>query len=169
FPFYHQDAEQVLASSGAQIIVDDGRRFLERTSQTFDSIIVDPPPPVPAAGSSLLYSKEFYALVKQHLRPGGILQQWLPLGDSATQSSVAGALKASFPYVRIFGYADIPGLHYLASMSPIPVRTARELAERMPAKARADLVEWSLRETPEQQFEALVPDCDNLDSLIALA
>ena len=39
----------------------------------------------------------------------------------------------------------------------------------MPAKARADLVEWSLRETPEQQFEALVPDCDNLDSLIALA
>src|SRR5205814_8839616 len=70
FPFYHQDAAQVLASPDARIIVDDGRRFLERTSQTFDSIIVDPPPPVPAAGSSLLYSKEFYALVKQHLRPG---------------------------------------------------------------------------------------------------
>jgi len=59
--------------------------FLERTSQTFDSIIVDPPPPVPAAGSSLLYSKEFYVLIKQHLRSGGIFQQMAPEGDPETQ------------------------------------------------------------------------------------
>jgi spermidine synthase len=169
FPFYHQDAAQVLASPGAQIIVDDGRRFLERTSQTFDSIIVDPPPPVPAAGSSLLYSKEFYGLVKQHLRPGGILQQWLPLGDAATQSSVAGALKASFPYVRVFGYADVAGQHYLASMIPIPERTSAELVARMPAKARSDLMEWVPRDTPEQQFGLLKPNCDTLDTLIALS
>jgi len=68
FPYFHAGAPEVLASPLAHIVTDDGRRFLERTSQTFDSIIVDPPPPVPAAGSSLLYSEEFYSLVKQHLR-----------------------------------------------------------------------------------------------------
>jgi hypothetical protein len=169
FPYYHRDAAQVLASPGAKVISDDGRRFLERTSETFDSIIVDPPPPVPAAGSSLLYSKEFYVLVKEHLRPGGIFQQWLPGGDAATQAAVARALKDSFPYVRVFGYASVPGLHYLCSMTPIPVRRPEELVTRMPAKALADLVEWGPYRTPEGQFGLLRPNRDTLDSLIALS
>ena len=169
FPYFHEDAAQVLASPDAHVVVDDGRRFLERTSQTFDSIIVDPPPPVPAAGSSLLYSKEFYALVKQHLRPGGIFQQWLPEGDPATQAAVARSLKDSFPYVQVFGYVGLQGLHYLASMSPVPVRTPAELAARLPAKARADLVEWGPFDSPEMQFGLVVPNVVTLDTLIGLS
>jgi spermidine synthase len=169
FPYYHKDAAQVVASPNAHIIVDDGRRFLERTSETFDSIIVDPPPPVPAAGSSLLYSKEFYALVKQHLRAGGILQQWLPEGDAATQAAVARSLKESFPYVRVFGYPRQPGWHYLASMSPIPMRTPAELVARMPEKAIADFVEWGPFDTPEKQFGIVLDRRVMLDDLTALS
>jgi len=167
FPYYHRDAAEVLASPGAKVITDDGRRFLERTSQTFDSIIVDPPPPVPAAGSSLLYSKEFYVLVKEHLREGGIFHQWLPEGDSATQAAVARSLKESFPYVRVFGYTKVPGLHYLCSMSPIPLRTPEELVARMPEKALVDFVEWGPYRDPIQQFRLLQQSPDKLDSLIA--
>jgi len=166
FPYFHADASEVLASPLAHIVTDDGRRFLERTSQTFDSIIVDPPPPVPAAGSSLLYSEEFYALVKQHLRHGGIFQQWIPEGDRATESAVAQSLKNSFPYIRTFRYNGNPGMHYLASMEPIPVRTPAELAARLPAKAAADFVEWGPFRTAEQQFEILLPDSVSLDALI---
>jgi spermidine synthase len=169
FPYYHSDAAQVVALPGARIISDDGRRFLERTSQTFDSIIVDPPPPVPAAGSSLLYSKEFYVLVKEHLRAGGIFHQWLPEGDTATQAAVAHSLKDSFPYVRVFSYAGVPGLHYLCSMSPVPVRTPAELVARMPEKARADFVEWGPFKDPEQQFRIVNANRSTLDSLIALS
>ena len=169
FPYYHSDAAQVAALPGARIISDDGRRFLERTSQTFDSIIVDPPPPVPAAGSSLLYSKEFYALVKEHLRAGGIFQQWLPEGDRATEAAVARSLKDSFPYVRVYSYAGVSGLHYLCSMSPIPVRTPAELVARMPAKALADLVEWGPFKDPQQQFGIVNPNRYTLDNLIALS
>jgi spermidine synthase len=169
FPYYHSDAAQVVALPGARIISDDGRRFLERTSQTFDSIIVDPPPPVPAAGSSLLYSKEFYALVKEHLRAGGIFHQWLPEGDRATEAAVARSLKDSFPYVRVYSYVGVPGLHYLCSMSPIPVRTPSELVARMPAKALADLVEWGPFKDPQQQFGIVNPNRYTLDNLIALS
>jgi len=42
--------------------LDDGRRYLRRTQQKFDAIVVDPPPPFHAAGSSLLFSREFCAL-----------------------------------------------------------------------------------------------------------
>jgi len=166
FPYFHQDASRVLASPNAHVIVDDGRRFLERTSQTFDSIIVDPPPPVPAAGSSLLYSKEFYVLVKQHLRTGGIFQQWLPEGDAQTQSAVAHALKDSFPYVRVFGYPGDTGLQFLASMSPIAIRTPAELVERMPANAIADLVEWAPQRTAESLLRIPVSNELTLDTII---
>jgi spermidine synthase len=169
FSYYHSDAAQVEALPGARIISDDGRRFLERTSQTFDSIIVDPPPPVPAAGSSLLYSKEFYSLVKEHLRAGGIFHQWLPEGDRATEAAVARSLKDSFPYVRVYAYVGVPGLHYLCSMSPIPVRTPSELVARMPAKALADLVEWGPFKDPQQQLGIVNPNRYTLDNLIALS
>jgi spermidine synthase len=167
FPYFHQDAPEILASPLAHVVTDDGRRFLERTSQTFDSIIVDPPPPVPAAGSSLLYSEEFYVLVKQHLRTGGILQQWLPEGDRATESAVARALQNSFPYVQVFRYNGLAGFHFLASIEPIPVRAPAELAARMPAKAAADFVEWGPFSTPEQQFSLLAPNRVTVDALIA--
>jgi hypothetical protein len=137
--------------------------------RTFDSIIVDPPPPVPAAGSSLLYSQEFYVLVKEHLSDGGIFHQWLPEGDAATEAAVARSLKDSFPYVRVVGYDSLPGLHYLCSMKPIPMRTPEELVARMPAKALSDLVEWGPHRTPQQMFGLLRPNRDTLDSLIALS
>ena len=78
FHFFHPDAAQVLASPNAHIVVDDGRHYLERNPARYDVIMIDPPPPVEAAGSSLLYSQDFYAVVKERLQPGGILAQWLP-------------------------------------------------------------------------------------------
>ena len=60
FTYYHPDGGPVLASPWAHVVIDDGRRYLERVPQKYDAIIIDPPPPVQAAGSSLLYSREFY-------------------------------------------------------------------------------------------------------------
>ena len=54
FTYYHPDGGPLLASSRAHVVIDDGRRFLDRSAEKFDAIIVDPPPPVNAAGSSLL-------------------------------------------------------------------------------------------------------------------
>ena len=85
-----------------RIVIDDGRRFLKRTREKYDVIVVDPPPPVEAAGSSLLYSREFYELAKEHLQPGGILQIWFPGGTQATVQAVVRSLDESFPYVRCF-------------------------------------------------------------------
>jgi spermidine synthase len=37
-------------------------------------------------GTSTLYSKEYYELVKSHLNTGGIVAQWLPIYDSDPQT-----------------------------------------------------------------------------------
>lgn len=153
FGYYYADSAVILRDPRVRIVIDDGRRFLRRTRQRFDVITIDPPPPVSAAGSSLLYSKQFYALVRSRLAPGGILQQWLPNGDAATYQSVTRALLDSFPYVRMYPSCLDWGYHYLASLSPIPRPTGKQLEQRMPAAAKRDLLEWSPGLTPALIFD----------------
>lgn len=143
FGYYHLDATNCLSNPNGRIIIDDGRRFLKRTTQKFDVIVIDPPPPPEAAGSSLLYSEEFYALAKQHLKPNGILQAWVPGGDAPVGFAVARSVRNSFPYLRCFESVEGWGTHLLASMEPIEERTVPEIAARMPAKAGQDLLEWA--------------------------
>jgi spermidine synthase len=169
FGYYHADGPQLLRSPLSHLVIDDGRRFLERTSAQYDVITIDPPPPVQAAGSSLLYSKEFYATIQRRLRPGGILQQWLPSGDAVVRSSVARALKESFPCVRVFRSVEGWGWHFLASNQPLPQRTAAELAGRLPANAARDLVEWDPDTTPEQEFASVLNREVSIDQMIAEA
>jgi spermidine synthase len=154
--FFHPDADKLLQPPLAEIVIDDGRAFLERSSEQFDVITTDPPPPVEAAASSLLYSKEFYAIVKPRLREGGILQEWFPGGDAATTASVARAISESFPYVRAFPSVEGWGIHFLASMSPIPDLSAADLAARLPSDAARNLVEWGPASTAREQFDLLV-------------
>ena len=171
FPFFHADAERLLRSPLSRVVVDDGRFYLERSSEQYDVIVLDPPPPVEAAASSLLYSKEFYALAKLHLRPDGILQQWFPMGsrDPAIVASVARALNESFPYVRVFRSIEGWGYHFLASTSPLPPVSAAVLASHLPPAATADLLEWGPATTAEQQFAAVLNQELALDSLIQQA
>jgi spermidine synthase len=143
FPYYHADAADVLKNPNGQIVVDDGRRFLKRTPKQFDVIAIDPPPPLQAAGSSLLYSTEFYELIKQHLKPKGIVQVWLPGGDRMSALAVVRSVASSFPHVRCFPSVENWGVHMLASVDPIETRTPEQLAGRMSARAKSDLLEWT--------------------------
>ena len=156
FPYFHSTGRVGLDSPLSHVVIDDGRSYLERTSEQFDVIVLDPPPPVGAAASSLLYSKEFYTIAKQHLQAGGILQQWFPGGDTLTQTSVVRAVVESFPYVRTFVSVEHSGLHLLASVDPIPSLTASELAQRLPVDAADDLTEWGPASTPEAQFQLML-------------
>jgi spermidine synthase len=168
FWYYHADGPELLKSPRSHVVVDDGRRFLERTTGQYDVIVIDPPPPIAAAGSSLLYSREFYAAAQKRLRPDGILQQWYPGGDAVTTVAIVRALQESFPYVRAFVGVEGWGIHFFASRQPIPERTAAEMARRMPASAAADLVEWGPFPTAEQQFAAVLKREVSIDRLIAV-
>lgn len=156
FPYFHADAAAVLARPGNRVVVDDGRRFLERTDETFDVITLDPPPPPEAAGSSLLYSVEFNRIVKERLAPGGILQQWCPTDEADVQLAVWKALVDTFEHVLVFRGMDGWGFHYLASDAPLPPRSAAELAAATPEAARADLIEWGPEDSAEKQYQRLL-------------
>ena len=173
FPLYFHDAKEILNNKKGKIIIDDGRRFLLRTKEKFDVIILDPP--IKSSGSSLLYSKEFCHVAKQRLKEGGILHHWVPILLSFNKYSdffiipVIRALQAEFKYVKMFVSVEGVGVHLLASDTPISDLSAQEFVDRMPQKAKNDLLEWNkdidivsfvsyLRKIPESFFDEINSD-----------
>ncbi len=59
------------------LIAEDGRNHLLRTGDRYDVIICDSTHPT-TADSWLLYTREFYRLCRQRLKPGGMVAQWVP-------------------------------------------------------------------------------------------
>ncbi len=167
FGYFHADGPRLLESPLARMVIDDGRRYLERSGEQYDVIAVDPPPPVSAPTSGLLYSRQFYAIMKPHLRPGGIVQVWFPGGDDATLASIARAFREAFPYVRTFESIEGWGIHFLGRMEPFAFPAGTELASRLPRRAAADLVEWQDGETPSEMMNRVLAGEKRVDDLIA--
>ncbi len=169
FHYFHSDAALVEEAPYARIVTDDGRRFLDGSNETYDVIAVDPPPPVQAAGSSLLYSREFYSVIRNHLSKNGIAMIWYPsiIGDAGSTAAIAKSLVQSFPYVRAYRSFDGQfGIHFLASREPINVPSSNVLVARMPSRALADFVEWGPARDPKTQFDLVLSREIPLEKLI---
>jgi len=79
--YFGQENYEVLRNAHTRMVYDDARHYIFTTRDKFDVITTDPIHPW-VKGTSVLYSKEYYELVKQHLNPGGVVAQWLPIYDS---------------------------------------------------------------------------------------
>jgi spermidine synthase len=64
-----------------EIVYDDARHYILTTREKFDVITSDPIHPW-VKGAATLYTKEYFNLVKEHLNPGGVVTQWVPLYES---------------------------------------------------------------------------------------
>lgn len=85
FKYFYDDAAAVLANPRGHLYITDGRNYVELSNQTYDIVVVDPPPPIESAGTSVLYSLEFYAAASGRLRPGGVMMEWMPYGQSVDE------------------------------------------------------------------------------------
>ncbi len=79
--FFAPQNNNVLLDPRTDVVYDDARHYVLTTPDKFDVITTDPIHPW-VKGTSALYSREFYELVKRHLNPGGVAAQWLPLYES---------------------------------------------------------------------------------------
>ena len=78
-PYFAHANRHVLADPKVTVHVNDGRHHLRmQRPSTYDLITLEPPP-ISHAGVASLYSREFYALARSRLQPGGYVTQWLPV------------------------------------------------------------------------------------------
>jgi spermidine synthase len=96
--YFQKENYNVKNDPRTRIDYDDARHLIFTSKDKFDIITSDPIHPW-VKGSSSLYSKQYFELAKQHLRPGGIVTQWVPLyeSDLATVKSQLATFFDVFP------------------------------------------------------------------------
>jgi len=101
--FFAPQNNAVLHDPRTRMVYDDARHFIFTTKEKFDVVTTDPIHPW-VKGTSTLYSKEYYELVKAHLNPGGVVAQWLPIYDSdaATVKSELATFFEVFPNATVW-------------------------------------------------------------------
>ncbi|HEX9710108.1 MAG TPA: fused MFS/spermidine synthase, partial [Candidatus Thermoplasmatota archaeon] len=77
--------ENPLHDARVTVHVEDGRYFMRTTEKTFDLITGEPPPPQ-IANVVNLYTREYFALMRDRLREGGFVTYWLPLHSLSDRS-----------------------------------------------------------------------------------
>jgi spermidine synthase len=80
-PYFAKANHNVHQNSKVKIHIGDAFRILGRSKNKWDMIISEPSNPW-VTGVDLLFTKEFYALVKERLSADGILLQWVQVYDA---------------------------------------------------------------------------------------
>jgi spermidine synthase len=123
--YFAKENHDVFHDPRTRMVYDDARHFVLTTKEKFDIITSDPIHPW-VKGTATLYSKEYFELVKQHLNPGGVITQWVPLyeSDFETVKSELATFFDVFPNGTIWGN-DINGEGYdivlLAQVEPTKI------------------------------------------------
>ena len=94
----------VVANPKTRVVLDDARHYLLTTDEKFDAITSDPLDPW-VKGAAMLYSREFFRTVREHLNPGGVVTLFVQLYESnpeAVKSEIATFLEA-FPNGIVWG------------------------------------------------------------------
>ncbi len=102
--YFSEPNFNVLHNPKVQVRSDDGRHYLQTTKDRFDGITIDPLDPW-VKGAANLYTKEFLAVMRQHLNPGGVVTMYIQLFETdlaAVKSAVATFFEV-FPNGTIWG------------------------------------------------------------------
>ena len=133
FGYYFPDAAEIRANPKGHIIIADGRNHVELTEARYDIIVTDPPPPIEAAGITVISSLEYYRAGRARLNPGGIMMQWVPYGQRIDEFRAHVRTFADvFPEVVVLRSPGNYGFFMLGSELPMAFddRITREVLAR---------------------------------------
>lgn len=106
--YFKDENFAVLNDPRAIIIEDDVADFLHTTTERFDIISADEKTAGKYATNSFSYSKEYYALLRQRLAPGGLVIQWMPTDLPPSQYALAArTFLDAFPHVQLWYFPPI--------------------------------------------------------------
>ncbi|MBN1481227.1 hypothetical protein EH223_02470 [candidate division KSB1 bacterium] len=156
----------VMADNRLNIIIDDGRSYLTKTRVKYDIITSNA---VHARLSGNLYTKEFYALCKQHLTETGIMCQWTSTNwlTPVEFASLITAFQASFPHTSLW-LVNAGHLLIVGSPEPLKFPVSTFYARFDHPKIQIDLGAYML-DTPEALLAHFVTDERGLPSLVKSA
>lgn len=168
FALFHPDDSSLLQRPNIHTIVDDGRNLLLLNLRQYDVITVDPAPPLYSAGTVSLYSREFFQLCSDRLRPHGVMCLWVPEGSASEVKAIMRTFFDVFHEATVWNSPlreSVGGCYLIGACRPI-----QGVAERIRRGFRdravvADLKEWGSEcDRPEKVLDLFVADRRRLAS-----
>jgi spermidine synthase len=143
-PSWHQNA---FDDPRTELHFADAREYLEESRDRFDVIIIDLVDPLEESPARLLYTEEFYQIVKQKLGPDGIMSvqaepsEWGNLDNfTAIANTLRNVFRITRPYqVHVPSFLGLWGF-VSASQSLDPSKlTAEEIDARISVRISKEL------------------------------
>ena len=134
-----------------RLLHEDARAYLEKTGERFDLIVVDLVEPLEEGPACLLFTREFYTLIRERLTDHGVMTMqagMTKVNELSFYSAVARTLRDVFPVVAPYqGFISCFGTPWgfiLASKGTDPRRqTAEEIDRLIAARLNpSDLGYW---------------------------
>jgi spermidine synthase len=138
---------------------EDARGYLERSSERFDFISIDLVEPLEEGPACMLFTKEFYALVRDRLTPGGTMTMqagMTKVGELPFFAAINRTLKDVFPVVA--GYQTFiscfgtPWGFVLASKNVDPARQSIAAVDTLVAERVKGPLEYWDGQTHQHAF-----------------
>lgn len=123
-PYFETDNLGVIQRPEVTFHVDDGRNYMLTSKDNYDVITFEPMP-LAVSGVSNFYTAEYYQLCLSHLKPGGMVSQWVPLHslNPDVVRSLIATYTSVFPYYTAwFINADV---FLIGSNAPLQLDAAR--------------------------------------------
>jgi predicted membrane-bound spermidine synthase len=118
----------VFTDQRCSIFVEDARSFFSSRQKKYNIIVSEPSNPW-VSGVSNLFTKEYFNLIRKHLKKDGMLAQWFHLYEMTPElfASVLKSLGETFTDYKIFIAAS--DIVILASDTPIPDYPVNDLTK----------------------------------------
>ena len=138
--FFDEHNNRPLEDPRVELIANDGRNhlFLQPDGR-YDVIISEPPNPW-LTGVSNLFTREFWALGKRKLKPGGVWGQWVQMYgmDHEDLRTLLRTFTETYAHVLLFSTIEDADLVLVGSDSPLDL-TADRIGEMMDRDAAVAL------------------------------
>lgn len=158
-------AGNVLEDPKLDLLIDDGRNFMNMTGEKFDMITADPIHPR-ITGVGYLYTQQYYEMIKRRLKDGGVVLQWMPMYriskrsfDVALRTFAKVFSNASFWYVRGHGL-------FVGGTDALSIDYRRLTEQFSQTQVRKDLDSIQIN-TPEELFSHLLMDAEHVRTYLA--
>jgi len=165
--FFHGVNGRAERQPRVHVVFDDARSFFLTTNRTYDLVVSEPSNPW-MAGTSALFSRDYYRLAKQRLREGGVFGQWLQLYrmDSSSIALILRTVSDSFADVQLWA-SDPYNVILLGSDRPIRVTRARVTrAYQKSARLRRHMAAYGPGVQPGHLFGCFLLDREGIGRIV---
>lgn len=160
-----EPADNPLNDPRVRTHIEDGRFFLQTTERRFDLITAEPPPLI-SAGTVNLYTQEYFQLLYERLRDGGMTTYWLPVHQISQEETraILKAFSSVFPNATLWAGKSLDWMLVGVRGELAPV-SQEAFSRQWEAPRVGDMLRKIGFETPPQLLTTFLAGAEHIELL----